>query len=517
MFPKSIRWRLQLWIAFLLVCILSGFGVTAYQLHRTNWLSRVDEELDRRVALLGNDIQARFRFGQPPGRRGFGPESENETGGPPPHRRLPFDPGLDSGPGRSGPEPFPTRGWPGPRPEFREIQLSLATQRLFDETETNGYYYAVWSREGSLLKRSTNAPADLQAPGRLAADPRMAKRMRGDFREALQRSNFGEAVLVGRSLTADLRAFRGFTGWLVAAGGTILALGLWGGWLLATGAIRPVEEISAAASRISAGHLSERISVADTDSELGRLADVLNSTFARLEAAFAQQKQFTADASHELRTPIAVIISDAQATLARPRTAEEYRETVETCLEAAQQMRRLTQSLLELARFDAGQVQIERESFDLAERVRGCVHLLQPLAEERKVRCELDLIPLEICADADRVTQVLTNLLSNAVHYNQEGGSVRVTLREDAAAAILSVKDTGAGIAAADLPHLFKRFHRADPSRARGGERFGLGLAICKAIVDLHGGSIEVASEPGVGSVFTVRLPTKGASPNPPA
>ena len=121
----------------------------------------------------------------------------------------------------------------------------------------------------------------------------------------------------------------------------------------------PMWSISATASRISAGNLSERISVAETDDELGRLAGVLNTTFTRLEAAFAQQKQFTADASHELRTPIAVLISEAQTALARTRSAAEYRETVEACLDTAQKMRRLMESLLELARFDAGQEEID--------------------------------------------------------------------------------------------------------------------------------------------------------------
>jgi two-component system, OmpR family, sensor kinase len=182
----------------------------------------------------------------------------------------------------------------------------------------------------------------------------------------------GDCVLAGRVITADLAAMQRFAGWLVAAGGAVLALGLWGGWLLATRAIRPVEVISATASRISEGNLSERISVADTDNELGHLAGVLNSTFARLEAAFAQQKQFTADASHELRTPLTVLISEAQTALARDRSAAEYRETVEACLDTAQQMRRLAESLLQLARFDAGQERMERNTIDLAEMTRVC-------------------------------------------------------------------------------------------------------------------------------------------------
>src|SRR5262249_34839435 len=155
---------------------------------------------------------------------------------------------------------------------------------------------------------------------------------------------------------------------------------------LASRAIQPVRQISLTARRIAAGNLSERIDVSDTDSELGQLATVLNSTFTRLDKAFAEQKQFTADASHELRTPLAVIISETQMTLARERSPSEYRETVETCLAAAQQMRSLTESLLQLARFDAGQESMQRRPFDLAETTLACIQRVRPLAAHRGIQ-----------------------------------------------------------------------------------------------------------------------------------
>src|SRR5204863_3265733 len=138
-------------------------------------------------------------------------------------------------------------------------------------------------------------------------------------------------------------------------------LGLAGGWWIATRAIQPIADISATATKIAAGDLSQRISAADAENELGRLASVLNSTFARLEAAFAQQARFTADASHELRTPVSVILTQTQTALSRPRTEAEYREALEACQRAAQRMRKLTNSLLELARLDAGQDTVKAE------------------------------------------------------------------------------------------------------------------------------------------------------------
>src|SRR5207244_1099981 len=202
------------------------------------------------------------------------------------------------------------------------------------------------------------------------------------------------------------------------SGRTGRVVGLCGGGWPTTRAIRPVEDMSAAASRISAGNLSERITGANADNEFGRLAGVLNSTFARLEAAFAQPRQFTADASPELRTPLAVIISEAQTALARERSSGEYRETVEACLDTAQQMRRLTESLLELARFDASQEHLQREDLDLSESTRACVERIRPLAHERGIHIHCDLAPTRVCGDADRLGQVITNLLTNAIHYN---------------------------------------------------------------------------------------------------
>jgi two-component system, OmpR family, sensor kinase len=267
------------------------------------------------------------------------------------------------------------------------------------------------------------------------------------------------------------------------------------------------EIYSAAAHRISAGNLAERIIGTDPDNELGRLASVLNNTFARLEAAFAQQKQFTADASHELRTPIAVLISEAQTALAHERTSAEYREAIEANLETAQQMRRLTESLLELSRLDANQQSFPRNQLDLAEQTRACIDRLRPLATERDVAFHCNLAPACVVANADRFGQVVSNLLTNAIHYNKPRGQIRVTTQVENSTAILTISDTGVGIAPEDLPHVFGRFYRADKARSRADGHTGLGLAICQAIVRAEGGSIEAASQPDVGSTFTVCFP----------
>jgi heavy metal sensor kinase len=319
----------------------------------------------------------------------------------------------------------------------------------------------------------------------------------------------GHCILVGRSLAPDLAAMRRLALWLGAAGAAVLVLGLAGGWWVATRAIRPIETISATAVKIAGGDLSQRINAADTDNELGRLAGVLNSTFARLESAFTQQARFTSDASHELRTPVAVILSQTQTALSRQRPGPEYREALEACQRAARRMKTLTESLLELARLDAGQETMKQERVDLRRVAGDCVELVRPLAAERGIQIHCDVAAIECLGDAGRIGQVVTNLLTNAIAFNRDQGEVRLAARVEENAVLVKVSDTGQGIPEEDVPHLFERFYRADKSRSRIQGRNGLGLAICKAIVDAHGGSLEVSSQLEVGSTFTLKLPLK--------
>ena len=319
----------------------------------------------------------------------------------------------------------------------------------------------------------------------------------------------GESLLVGRSIEPDLAELRQFAWTLAGIGGVVLLCGLAGGWVLASRAIRPISDISATAVKIAGGDLSQRIDAADTENELGRLAGVLNSTFARLEASFAQQGQFTADAAHELRTPVSVLLMQTQTALKQERNAADYRATIEACQRAAQRMRGLLESLLELARLDSGQEPMKKMRFDLGRAAQECVELVRPLAQERNIQIETDLPALEWTGDMERLSQVITNLLTNAIHYNRDAGQVRVFVREQKHEALVTVSDTGMGIADNDLPRIFERFYRADKSRSNAKGRTGLGLAISKAIVEAHGGTIEVTSQPGVGTTFTVRLPAR--------
>ena len=314
-------------------------------------------------------------------------------------------------------------------------------------------------------------------------------------------------MVIGRNIQSELAEMRRF-GWvLTGVGGAVLGLGLLGGWWASTRALRPIHDISGTASKISTGDLSQRIPVADTENELGQLAQVLNTTFAKLESAFRQQARFTSDAAHELRTPVSVMLTQTQAVLTRDRSPEEYRETLEACQRAAQRMRRLTESLLELARLDAGQEAIKHEHFDLSQTAAECIEMVEPLAVKKGVTLQPSLPVTRSLGDAERTAQVITNLLTNAIHYNKKGGTVCVRTAADDGFSRVAVADSGQGIAAEDLPHIFERFWRADKSRTGSEGRTGLGLSIAKTIMEAQGGRLEVESKLGEGSTFTAILP----------
>ncbi len=484
---KSIKWRLQLWYGLILVVVLAGFGFTAYQLERNRQFRRIDDELHRRIGVIGNALHGPPR----------GPNGGGQPFNRPPRGQFPED-----GPPEQNQRP----------PMVRVFHLPEQDAHFFDTSDLNQFYFSIIRRDGSELAHSTNMPARppsalVKRQDSLPASPRTSPvNAFGIYREIAEVLPSGEVIHIGCSVAPELKELRRAKLNLIGVGGLILLVGLAGGGWLVARSLKPISSISATAVKISAGDLSQRINVAEAESELGQLATVLNSTFARLETAFAQQKQFASDAAHELRTPVTVILTQTQTALNRERDAASYKQTVEACQRAAQRMRKLIESLLELARFDAGQEVLKRLPFDFSKMILESTEMVQTLAEERGVKIISELSPLPMTGDSERLAQVVTNLLTNAIQYNQPDGEVRVILKPQGGLAVLTIADTGQGIAAEDLPRVFERFHRADKSRTGAGNS-GLGLSICKAIVEAHGGTIEVASTENVGTTFTVRLP----------
>jgi heavy metal sensor kinase len=347
----------------------------------------------------------------------------------------------------------------------------------------------------------------LSSPDRDPPQPSIWQR--GQYRETAVRKPDGSVILVGKSIESELAKLHAFGWQLAVSGGVVLVVGLLGGWLISTRIVRPIAAISTTASAISVTNLSRRIDTKTLDRELVGLANVLNEMFGRLEAAFERQARFTADASHELRTPLAVLHSHAELALARPRSPEDYRDTLKACLGASARMRSLVDGLLTLARADAGCLEVEYKRVDLRIVVEEVTAQYEIQAEETGIALSALLPPRPVLVSGETtfLARVAANLVANALRHTPAGGQVGLSLSTKGDHAILTVADTGSGIPEEDQPRIFERFFRVDKARSRASGGSGLGLAICKSLVEAHHGSIDFTSQVGCGSTFRVRLP----------
>jgi heavy metal sensor kinase len=290
----------------------------------------------------------------------------------------------------------------------------------------------------------------------------------------------------------------------------VLTLGMaWGvsRWL-ADKALVPVETLSATAEQISGSSLKTRVSLNAPYAEFQRLAHAFNAMLERLQHVFEAQRRFIADAAHELKTPLTVIMGSLEVTLKKARSPEEYREVLISNLGQVERMIALTRSLLMMARFAGERQPLHVTSLAIEPLVKDLIGELAVLAENRHITLAVDAHPVpRVLGDEGWVRHMLINLLDNALRYTPSGGTVTVCIDEAGNTVAIAVKDTGPGIAPEHLPHLFERFYRTEGARDRESGGVGLGLAIVKEIAEAHGGTVRVESVVGKGSVFTVTLP----------
>jgi two-component system, OmpR family, sensor kinase len=286
-----------------------------------------------------------------------------------------------------------------------------------------------------------------------------------------------------------------------------------GGWLLARKALLPVDRMTRKAEVITADRLQERVAVPRSRDELGRLAETLNDMLNRIERGVQEQQRLVADASHELRTPLAVMRSEIDVCLRAPDLPEDdAREVLSSVGEEVERMSRILDNLLTLARIDEGRLDLLCAPQRLDTMVGEVLDKLRPIAHAKGIGLVAEGEPAEVLADGPRFELVITNLVDNAIKYTGAGGTVRVVVWRDPHEAGISVHDTGPGIGADALPHLFDRFYRADSARSRADGGSGLGLSICKEIITAHGGRLWASSELGHGSSFTLAMPLESDS-----
>ena len=461
MMTLPIRLRLTAWYFAVLAVVLSAFGIIGYFAMRHSIRKTVDEELQVRAEgvhqLIEQTIQRGAKEDLPEGLR-----------------------------------------------EHTELRAGGALLQVSDE-------------QGNWLYRST-VMSDYGVP-RPATIPKRATEFRG--RDVPLRiwsekvSVGGQSYLIQSAFEMDdfYEALHHFALLLLISIPSLLVCAAAGGYWISTRALAPVDQITQTARTISAQNLSSRLVVPNTGDELQRLSETLNGMLERLEAAFKKITQFTADASHELRTPVAVMRTRAELSLRKARSADEYREVIAEVLTELEKTSGLIEQLMFLARADSGAETLHFAATNVAEVLREACHQGSALAEAKQIAFQ-EHIPGEsmwIQADASSLRRLFLILIDNAVKYTPASGQIEVSLHRNDGYAVAEVRDTGIGIAEADLPNVFERFYRTDKARTRESGGVGLGLSIGRWIAEVHSGTIEVHSSPGRGSTFQIRLPVTHA------
>lgn len=325
-------------------------------------------------------------------------------------------------------------------------------------------------------------------------------------------------LAIGRSLAISYRTVDSFTRTYLLLAPAMLILASIFGWWLAGIAIRPVNSVAHAAQNVTGSNITVQIPLRGAGDELDHLIQSFNQMTERLHQSFEQIRRFSTDVSHELRTPITAIRGQLEVALFTAETPEQYREAMINAMEDIEKLSSIVRALLLLSQAESGQLALQKAPLDLGAVVTDLVDQFQIPAEEKDVRLAAVLEPCPLVeADRTQIERLLSNLLSNAVKYTPKGGSVRVIAgpAREPGWTKLSVEDTGAGIPAESLPHIFDRFYRVRSKQTEAIQGLGLGLSFVAWIVEAHGGRIDVASNPGEGTRFTVLLPSLASASEP--
>lgn len=546
---KSIRLRLLLWYAGMLLVVIAGFATYLYWSAERTIRQQLDVRLEGAVRyldaalrpfpmreLLRTPLTMPYSPGMgrdgmskdgPPRDGMFRPEDKrpNDKRGldgdrrPPPDgdRRPPPDYDKRADGDRRPPDgdrrlfDFDRRPPMFPRKEAERNRQDLAVRSSTDAEEgREPVFFTIYRADGSIFKAFDDPVGNREhqvLESRLGTSSDPVYYESASSRLALFRGPDRSLILAGISMRAELARLDTLLYQLVASGSGALLLGLLGSWFISGRINRPLQAISTTASNLSATHLKDRIDTQTIDAELVDVASVLNDTFDRLESAFARQSRFTADAGHELRTPLAVLHANLELALSRPRSSEEYQETLKSCLTSSSRMRSLVDALLMLSRADAGQLQANMRPIDLRQLIDAAIEQHQDQAGSIHLEAKLPEEPVKVKGDNTLLGMVLTNLIANALRHTPENGHITVAVTSVDQKAQLTVSDDGEGIPLEAQPHIFDRFYRVDQSRSSQTGGYGLGLAICKSLVEAHQGTITFTSTPDEGTSFTITLP----------
>lgn len=382
-----------------------------------------------------------------------------------------------------------------------------------------GFSVQVEDMDGAILQshgpyqtlfQPTVSFTDIIHPGRFMTmiDPNTKDEVRIYAAQIIDRGEIQGFVQIARNLNDINRTSRLLFITLLISGPLLIVVAGISGYFLAASALRPIAEITSTARAISTQDLSARLHLPATDDEVGRLATTFNSMLTRLDDGFQRERQFTADAAHELRTPLAAMQTIISSTLTRQRTSADYTQALTDLRQETERLRTLTEGLLQLARNDVTHQADRTDTVDLTLLLKDVIDSLQPLAADKDLVI-VDKVPaaqMTLPGDSDALIRLFVNLVNNAIKYTEQGAITISAAQPSENRLIVTISDTGIGIEPMHLPHLFDRFYRVDKSRSTEGA--GLGLSIALEIARAHGGNITVESEVGKGSRFTVYLST---------
>lgn len=316
----------------------------------------------------------------------------------------------------------------------------------------------------------------------------------------------GTVLQIGRSLKDDEEILEDFRQAFRPAIAVILTLVALGGWLVARQALSGVREVTRTAMAISHGAMEKRVPLTGRGDEIDRLSQTFNHMLERIQSLITEMREVIDNIAHDLKSPVTRMRGLAEVTLTTGRSLDEYRSMAANTIEECDSLLGMINTMLEISEFEAGVATLSITKVDIAMLIEEACDLFQPLAEDKGLAIKAK-VPSQLLVSADRskLQRALTNLLDNAIKYTPSGGTITVSVEEGEKGAIIAVRDTGRGIAADDIPHIFDRFYRVDKSRSESG--VGLGLSLVLAIVRAHGGDIQVKSSPRAGSTFTIVLP----------
>ncbi len=476
---KSIRFRLTLWYTFLVFAILLTFGITTYVYIRETLRENLDLSLRNEIGYLNNIMQKRYP------RRNY--------------RRL-LPPATDSTDASIAALDVTDPAW----------------KEIYEHTMQNPrkQFFQVTNKKEALLIHSQSLGTDtLKFPSAISQDWRMQVITTRSFRDIQLRMAAMRTpdyfLIVAYPLAELDELLDNLFSMFILLGPIGVIISLAGGWFLANKSLKPVDQITTTARKISVENLDEIIPWQGPDDELGRLVSTFNEMISRLRSSFEQVKQFSMDASHELRTPLTIMRGEIEMALRGTKSPEEYNQVLVSTLDEILRMAAIIENLLTLSKAEEGRIDLRKEDLHFNQLVLELFEDSAILAAKKNIHVDLIHVDeVRIKGDKVRLRQLLLNILDNAIKFTPEQGSIRLALYKEGTSAKLVVEDTGIGIPEEDLPLIFDRFYRVEKGRSREMGGSGLGLAIAKWVVQAHGGRIEVRSNVHQGSIFTIFLPS---------